>query len=181
MNQPPPPIPRPPEDPDADPVAYQRYLDAIANWEQLVLDGRPGTSAAYIDCLPSPFKNPSPFKKMNNTELLSAIDGRDENEIDAEDNADADEDANAKKAADENADAKKDEEYDDDDPEYVDAPADNFGDDKVAVAKKKRGTSFRSDEYVILGIHLGTHLWQYHRNPQRVEHHHEPAGPVSCN
>ena len=133
MNQPPPPIPRPPADPDADPVAYRRYLDAVANWDTLVLEGGPGTSAAHIDCLPSP------LKKMNNRDLLNAIDGQEETETAAADNAAAHENADAKKAADENADAKKDEEYDDDDAEYVDAPADNFVDENVAVAKKKKG------------------------------------------
>eukprot|EP00956_Cyclotella_meneghiniana_P027227 scaffold60647_cov51-Cyclotella_meneghiniana.AAC.2 len=128
MNQPPPPIPRPPADPDADPEAYQRYLDAVANWDKLVLEGGPGTSAAHIDCLPSP------LKRMNNQELRSTIDGQEESETAPKDNIGDDDNADAAK----NNDA---DDPDDDDAEYDEAAADvtdEFGDDKATETKKKK-------------------------------------------
>ena len=140
MNQPPPPIPRPPADPDADPEAQQRYLDAVANWDTLVQEGGPGTSAAHIDCLPSP------LKRMNNQDLRSTIDGEEKSATAAKDNI----------GDDDNADATKNNHTDDpdDDDEYAEAAADvidNFGDEEVTeIKKKKKGTAFRSDEYVIL-------------------------------
>lgn len=75
MNAPPPYLPRPPDDPDADPVAQANYDNAMEAWKK-----------KDLAMLASKMSPPAQSKNMTSQDLIEAVDGVDDDndDIDAE-------------------------------------------------------------------------------------------------